>query len=141
MGAAMDEHALGAREPGALPACSAAAAAAVRRAGLEAAAVDFAEVSAQSVVGELMVLEALGLAAPGDGATLVGATGGPAVNPSGGALPADPVIATGLVRLREAALQLAGRAGAVQLEGPRSALVHATGGLAMQNHCVAVIEV
>ena len=86
-----------------------------------------------------MVLEALGLAEPGQAISLYGGDG-IAVNPSGGSLPADPVMATGLVRMSEAALQLAGRVG----YGPasaRSAIVHGTGGVGMQNHCVFVLEV
>jgi acetyl-CoA C-acetyltransferase len=50
------------------------------------------------------------------------------------------VMATGLIRLHEAAGQLAGRldrgAGSAS-----SALVHGAGGLAHQNHCVFTLEV
>jgi len=139
MGAAMDEHSLGAREPGAFPACAVAAATAYRIAGVDPKSVDLVEVSAQSAAGELMVLEALALADGGAGSSLFDGSG-IAVNPSGGALPADPVMATGLARLHEAALQLSGRAGSNQLDRADSAIVHASGGLAMQNHCVAVLE-
>jgi acetyl-CoA C-acetyltransferase len=49
-------------------------------------------------------------------------------------------MATGLVRLHEAAARLAGR-----IEGPGNgagrALVHGAGGLGMQNHCVFTLEV
>jgi acetyl-CoA C-acetyltransferase len=139
MGAAIDEHSLGAREPGSFPACAAAAATAYRIAGLDPASVDLAEVSAQSVAGELMVLEALTLADGGAAPRLLD-DDGVTVNPSGGSLPADPVMATGLARLHEAALQLAGGAGSNQLDQADSAIVHAAGGLGMQNHCVAVLE-
>ena len=55
-------------------------------------------------------------------------------------LPADPVIATGLVRLAEAAKQLSApvRGGA---SAPAKAIVHGTGGLAMQTNCVFTLEV
>jgi acetyl-CoA C-acetyltransferase len=141
MGAAIDEHSLGAREPGAFPACAAAAATAYRIAQLdEPGSASLAEVSAQSAAEELMVLEALSLADGGSAVSLFNGHDGVAVNPSGGALPADPVMATGLARLREAALQLTGEAGANQIDDASSAIVHATGGLGMQNHCVAVLE-
>ena len=65
---------------------------------------------------------------------------GPALNPSGGALPADPVMATGLVRLAEAFIQLSGRGGDKQLENASTAIVHGAGGVGMQNNCVAVLE-
>jgi acetyl-CoA C-acetyltransferase len=141
MWAAMDEHSLGARDPGSFPACAAAASRAYALSALgEPNTVDLVEVSAHSAAGELMVLEALGLSEPGAGASVIDAAIGPAINPSGGALPADPIMATGLVRLTEAHLQAVREAGINQLNRDvRSAIVHATSGLGMQNHCVAVI--
>jgi acetyl-CoA C-acetyltransferase len=85
-----------------------------------------------------MVLEALGLAEAHRG--LDAYSGATAVNPSGGALPADVIMATGLVRLHEAASRLADRTG-YATPGATSALVHGTGGFAMQNHCVVTMEV
>jgi acetyl-CoA C-acetyltransferase len=143
MGAAIDQHFLAAREPDTLPAVTAAAQTALRMAGASSAA-DFGlvEVSATSTVGELMVLEALGLAEPYKGIELYrgDATGGAEINPSGGALPADVIMATGLVRLHEAASRLAGRVGYDETAAT-SALVHGTGGFGMQNHCVITLEV
>jgi acetyl-CoA C-acetyltransferase len=135
IGAAMDEHMLAHRAGGRFEACEAAAAQAYRNAGEPSAPrVGIAEVSASSAAAELMVLEALGLGSDElyeDGA-------GVAVNPSGGALPADPVMATGLVRLREAAERLSGRINGIpQTDG---ALVHGAGGLGMQNHCVFLLR-
>jgi acetyl-CoA C-acetyltransferase len=49
-------------------------------------------------------------------------------------------MATGLVRLSEAALQLAGRVEQGP-EGASSAIVHGAGGVGMQNHCVFTLEV
>jgi acetyl-CoA C-acetyltransferase len=138
VGAAMDEHMLAHRAPGRLEACSAAAGSAKRMAGRQnLRGLSLAEVSASSSAAELMVLEALDLAdcPPED---LYGPDSPVAVNPSGGALPADPVMATGLVRLAEAAAQLGGRVSHAPRDAD-SAVVHGTGGLAMQNHCVFVL--
>jgi acetyl-CoA C-acetyltransferase len=142
MGAAMDEHMLGAREPGILEGCAIAAKTAYRIAGRESPRdADIAEISAPSSAGELMVVEALGLADDGEGARAFTArNGGPVLNPSGGALPADPLMATGLVRLNEAALQLFGTAGGCQVADAATAIVHASSGVGMQNACVAVLE-
>lgn len=138
-GSAIDQHFLAAREGDALPACAAAARTALRAAGIDdPTTFDIAEVSATSTVGELMVLEALGLAPRHRG---LDAYEGPvSINPSGGALPADVIMATGLVRLHEAASRLAGRTG-YETPGATRALVHGTGGFAMQNHCVVTMEV
>lgn len=138
VGAAMDEHMLAQRESGRLEACAAAAATATRMAGLgDLSGVGLAEVSAGSAAGELMVLDALGLGggAPED---LYEPGGGPAINPSGGAIPADPVMATGLVRLADAYSVLGGQAPFGPPEVER-AVVHGSGGLGMQNHCVFVL--
>jgi acetyl-CoA C-acetyltransferase len=140
MGTAMDEHAFASRDADGLPACAAAAKMAYRKAGVgDPVGCSMVETGASSVVGELLVLEALGLAAPGHGHELYGADG-IVVNPSGGSLPADPVMATGLVRLHDAALQLARRVDHGP-PGATSAIVHGTGGVGMQNHCVFTLEV
>ena len=44
------------------------------------------------------------------------------VNPSGGVLSTNPVGASGVIRVAEAALQIHGRGGARQVEGARTAL-------------------
>jgi acetyl-CoA C-acetyltransferase len=139
MGAAMEGHFLADRLPGELEACRAAADMATRRAGItDVSGIDLAEVSGSSAAGEAMVVEALGLAPRGHAADVY-AEGSPvSINPSGGALPADPIMATGLVRLHEASARLAGRLG--EDAGSR-ALVHGAGGLGMQNHCVFTLEV
>ncbi|GAA1010527.1 hypothetical protein Aple_029100 [Acrocarpospora pleiomorpha] len=137
-GSAIDQHFLAAREADALPACAAAARMALGKA--RATDFDIAEVSATSTVGELMVLEALGLAPRHKALHLYESGGTTSVNPSGGALPADPIMATGLARLHEAASRLVGRNGFAAGEA-RTALVHGTGGFAMQNHCVVTMEV
>jgi acetyl-CoA C-acetyltransferase len=50
------------------------------------------------------------------------------VNPSGGVLCTNPIGASGMLRLGEAALQVMGRAGAHQVDGAQTALGHAYGG-------------
>jgi acetyl-CoA C-acetyltransferase len=140
MGSAMDQHFLAARDPASLPAAEAAARSALRMAGLDGVdQVDVVEVSAGSTVGELMVLEALGLAEPGEGLDVYSGDRAAALNRSGGALPADPVMATGLVRLHEVVSDLAGRTASSDGQARRG-LAHGTGGLGMQNHCVVTVE-
>ena len=138
MGSAMSGHAFATREKGGLVACEAAAAMALRSAGWSDAKPDIAEVSASSVVSELMVIEALGLARPGHGLDAAN-EGKVIINRSGGALPADPIMATGLVRLAQAARHMGAdrRLG----EAPTRGLVHGAGGVAMQNNCVFTLEV
>lgn len=139
MGASTDRHSFAARKAGALEACEVAARSAYRRAGWNSIAPSVAEVSASSVVTELMVLESLGLAQAGRGLS-VATDGATSVNRSGGALPADPIMATGLVRLGEAARQLAWP-DIYGLPSPSTAVVHGAGGVGMQSHCVFTLEV
>jgi acetyl-CoA C-acetyltransferase len=141
IGTAMDQHSFALRERHRLPACKVAAESAYRRAGMDGpSSVSLAEVSASSAVSQLMVLEALGLAEHGQASRLYSDGSEVALNPSGGSLPADPIMATGLVRLSEAALQLSGRADHAPA-GATSAIVHGAGGVGMQNHCVFTLEV
>ncbi|MEU6643583.1 hypothetical protein ABZ863_13675 [Saccharomonospora sp. NPDC046836] len=138
-GSAMDAHMLAERKAGELEACAAAAQTAYRRAGIDdPSTFGLAEVSAGSAAAELMVLEALGLAGKGKAVALYDGSSSTVVNPSGGAIPADPIMATGLVRLHEAVGRLSGQIG---VSGARSAVVHGAGGLGMQNHCVFTLEV
>ncbi|RYM10880.1 thiolase C-terminal domain-containing protein [Sphingobium cupriresistens] len=143
MGTSMDTHSLAAREAGRLSsaatAAATAAAMAYRNAGWASADADIAEISGSSVIGELLAIEALGLAEAGKGLSAA-RDGKVAINRSGGALPADPIMATGLVRLAEASRQLS----QPELFGggaPRRAIVHGAGGVAMQNNCVFTLEV
>ena len=62
------------------------------------------------------------------------------VNPSGGAWYANPLMATGLVRLAEAAWQVTGPAVPHQAPGARRALAHATSGHALQQNIVFLLE-
>lgn len=137
MGSAMESQFLSDREPGRLEAAEVAASMALRRAGGKAAtSYGLAEVSATSASDEAMVVEALGLAGRGKAASVY--DGATTINPSGGAIPADPIMATGLVRMHEAANRLAGR----EDDYPAtSALVHGAGGIGMQTHSVFSLEV
>lgn len=101
-----------------------------------AADADVVEVQEISTVGAFAAGEALGLAAPGQGSQAVGSTS-PTVNPSGGNLPANPGNAAGFMRLLQAAQQVRGRAGQVQLEPrPRTAVGAALHGFAGQGAAV-----
>jgi acetyl-CoA C-acetyltransferase len=140
LGASMDRHSFAARKAGALEACDTAAKRAYSMAGWKRAPTSvLAEVSASSAVGELMVLESLGLAAVGKAIGLIDDSK-TLVNLSGGSLPADPIMATGLIRLSEAMRQLSHPAD-YGIKAPASAIVHATGGVGMQTHCVVTLEV
>jgi acetyl-CoA C-acetyltransferase len=135
MGTSMATHAFAERGDAGLRAVEAAASMAYRAAGWGAAEADIVELSASSVVGELMAIEALGLAELGQGLAAANGTQ-KAINASGGALPADPIMATGLVRLAQAVQQLVEPASGA----PSRAIVHGSGGVAMQNNCVFALE-
>jgi acetyl-CoA acetyltransferase len=113
----IEPHALGVRELTKSPSSALAA----RKAGLNGAQPDIAELHAPFTHQELILRDALGLS---DGVT---------INPSGGALAANPVMAAGLIRIGEAASRIiAGEA--------RSALAHATSGPCLQQNLVCLME-
>jgi len=94
---------------------------AAERAGGDVASLDVAELHAPFTSQELILREALGL---GDGVR---------VNPSGGALASNPIMAAGLARIGEACRQIwSGRA--------RRALAHATQGHCLQHNMVCLLE-
>lgn len=106
---------------------------------------DVAEVSEKFAHEELMIYEALGLCREGHGSDMVekGITdiyGELPVNPSGGALGADPVCATGLVRIIEAAKQIRGEANGYQIPDVKRALAHGQFGICAQKNAVYVLE-
>ena len=91
------------------------------RAGVGKGAVDLAELHAPFTHQEAILREALGLGA------------GVKVNPSGGALTANPMMAAGLARIGEAASRIwDGNA--------RRAVAHATSGPCLQQNLVCVLE-
>jgi acetyl-CoA acetyltransferase len=83
--------------------------------------IEVAELHAPFSYQELILREALGL----DDSTLV--------NPSGGALAANPVMVTGLIRMIEAARQ-------IMENGKRRTLAHTTSGPCLQQNLVAILE-
>ncbi len=93
----------------------------LRRLGLSGTAVDVLEVHAPFSHQELILVEAVNAAEIGK------------VNPSGGALPADPVMATGLVRVGSAA-------GAIMSGQARRAAGHATNGACLQQNLICLME-
>lgn len=89
---------------------------------------DVAEIYEPVSYVELAWYEALGFCEEGKAGELIesGATqldGELPVNPSGGVLCANPVGATGVIRVAEAAKQIQGKAGKHQVDGVRTALV------------------
>ncbi|MEU6722194.1 lipid-transfer protein [Nonomuraea wenchangensis] len=100
---------------------SASAADAARAAGVGKGPVEVAELHAQFAHEEIILREALEL------------TGDTVINPSGGPLAANPVMATGLIRIGEAAQRI--------LDGRNHRTVaHAAGGPCLQHNLVTVLE-
>ncbi len=114
----IEAHALGVRDL----ARSASTKLAGERAGVGKGRVDLAELHAPFTHQELILREALGL---GDSVN---------VNPSGGALAANPMMVAGLTRIGEAATRLSAGAG-------KRGIAHATSGPCLQQNLVCVLEV
>ncbi|SEM77117.1 lipid-transfer protein [Nonomuraea pusilla] len=113
----VEPHYLGMRDLGR----SVSAADAARAAGVGKGPVEVAELHAQFPHEEVVLREALGLG------------GDTVVNPSGGPLAANPVMATGLIRVGEAARRV--------LDGSaRRAVAHAANGPCLQHNLVTVLE-
>jgi acetyl-CoA C-acetyltransferase len=96
---------------------------------------DVAELQEPYTCFELSYYEGLGLCRPGEAAELIasGATdmeGDIPCNPSGGCMGANPIGATALIRLAEAAMQVTGKAGEHQIPGAATAVAQAGGGWA-----------
>lgn len=90
---------------------------------------------------ECLLPEALGLFGFGEGwkafdrgDTAIG--GRIPINPSGGVLSTNPIGASGMIRMAEAALQVMGEAGTRQVDGVRTALGHAVGGTNTYHACM-----
>jgi acetyl-CoA acetyltransferase len=113
----IEPHSIGVRDLTRSPSTELAA----KKAGVEKGPVDVAELHAQFSHEELILREALGL---GEDVR---------INPSGGPLAANPVMATGLIRICEAAsLVMRGDAG--------RAVAHASSGPCLQQNLVCVME-
>lgn len=96
---------------------------------------DVAEVQEPYTCFELSYYESLGFCADGGAAELIASgetqlTGSLPVNPSGGCMGANPIGATALIRLAEAAMQVTGKAGDHQVKDAQRAVVQAGGGWA-----------
>jgi acetyl-CoA acetyltransferase len=90
-------------------------------AGVERGPVDVAELHAPFSHQELILREAMGL------------SDGVEINPSGGALAANPIMAAGLIRIGEAASRI--------MDGSaRRAVGHATSGPCLQQNLICVME-
>lgn len=113
----IEAHSLGVRDLTDSPSTRLAA----ERAGAFDAPVDTAELHAPFSSQDVVLRKALGL---GDDVT---------VNPSGGALAANPVMAAGLIRIGEAAAR-------IHRGTSDRALAHATSGPCLQQNLVAVLE-
>jgi acetyl-CoA acetyltransferase len=111
----IESHSLGVRDLAVSESTKAAAQAA------KVGSVDVAELHAQFSHEELILADALGL------------NGNAAINPSGGALASNPVMAAGLIRIGEAATRITNG------EANR-ALAHATSGPCLQQNMVVVLE-
>ncbi|HEX6394708.1 MAG TPA: lipid-transfer protein [Acidimicrobiales bacterium] len=94
---------------------------AARKAGYDGGPLDVVEVSSTFSPQEIVIRDALGLDA------------GSNINPSGGPLAGNPVMAVGLVRIVEAAAR-------IMNGSARRALAHATGGPLLQHNLVCVLE-
>jgi len=106
--------------------------------------IQVAEVCEPTAFCEILWTEQLGLCPEGTGGRFVeegiSSFGGRLpVNPSGGVLATHPYVARGLIRVAEAALQVAGTAGDRQVPGVRTAVAHSVHGLGGQAHTVVVL--
>jgi acetyl-CoA acetyltransferase len=90
-------------------------------AGLASGPIDVAELSASFSHQEGILARALGFGSDVE------------INPSGGALAANPIMATGLIRFAEAAKQ-------IRENGRHRVLAHATSGPLLQQNLVAILE-
>jgi len=134
------------RDISSLDSLKSAASTAYKMAGVKepSSELDVAEISEKFAHEELMIYEALGLCQEGQGKNLIerGTTsrdGEMPVNPSGGALGADPVCATGLIRVVEASKQIRGEAGGYQVPGVYRALAHGQFGICAQKNTVFIL--
>jgi acetyl-CoA acetyltransferase len=102
---------------------------ALRRAGLQSAAdLDAVEIEAPTGYHDAAFARAFGLEASA------------CVSPSGGSFAQNPLFCTGLINAAEAVLQVAGRAGAVQLPRVRRSAAHGCHGYAQQGNAVVIFE-
>jgi acetyl-CoA acetyltransferase len=113
----IETHALGARDLTRSPSTTKAA----EMAGVGDGPIEVAELHAPYAHQELILAEAMGL---GDGVS---------INPSGGALAANPMMSAGLIRIGEAAARISSGSA-------HRAVAHATSGPCLQQNLVCVLE-
>ena len=113
----IEAHALGVRDLAKSPSTKLAG----EKAGVGRGKVDLAELHAPFTHQELILRDALGLGGDVD------------VNPSGGALAANPMMVAGLLRIGEAAARISAGDG-------KRAVAHATSGPCLQQNLVCVLE-
>lgn len=106
--------------------------------------IDVAEICEPYSFQELLWYEHLGFCRLGEGGKLIdeGVTemrGDLPVNPSGGVLSTNPYVARGLIRIAEAFLQIAGKAGRKQVPDVKTALAHSVHGLGGALHTVTIL--
>jgi acetyl-CoA C-acetyltransferase len=107
--------------------------------------IDLAEIHSLFASQEPILAEALGLYPEGSGGPAVDegwtdVTGKLPLNPSGGPLGANPFTAGGLIRVAEAATQLRGEAGKMQVKNARTAVAHGQTGICAQHNVVFVMS-
>ncbi|MHB8263947.1 MAG: thiolase family protein [Acidimicrobiales bacterium] len=107
--------------------------------------IDAAEIYAPFTCTEIAAVEALGFCPKGTGGRAgeqgMFDMGGPMpINPSGGVLSANPISATALARVAEAALQVMGDAGEHQVPGVRRAVATGIGGTLQFHTCMVLGE-
>jgi acetyl-CoA acetyltransferase len=113
----IEAHSLGARDLAKSPS----AALAAKKAGVRRGSVDVAELHAPFSHQEIILREAIGLSDEVE------------INPSGGALAANPIMAAGLIRIGEAATRV--------MDGSATRVLgHATSGPCLQQNLVCVME-
>jgi acetyl-CoA C-acetyltransferase len=117
------------------------------QAGITPEELDVAEIYEPFSWIEVLLYEALGLCDFGDGWRMFDrgdtdalAGGRMPVNPSGGVLSTNPIGASGMLRMAEAALQVRGHAGERQVDGARVALGHAVGGTLSSHACMVLTK-
>lgn len=147
-GSSIDTYYIADRDTTVSPSATRAAKQAYAMAGIKdpASEISLAEVSDLFAFQAPLLAAALGLADEDKTAAKYrngdfGPSGPLAVNPSGGALGAHAVCATGAVRVAEAARQLRGEAGANQAAGARRAVAHGQDGLCCQQNSVVVLGI
>ena len=145
MGWATEAAFLGDRDLADMPALREAARQAFSEAGLSGPMqADVIELTGKTPYEELIIYDGLGLSAPerwGDDVRSgrFETNGDLPVNPSGGAMPINPVFCSGTIRIAEAANQIRGVCGAHQIANARTAIAHASSGFAMMYQTVLVL--